>query len=142
MIYFIRNEATEQIKIGFTAGNGEDRRRDLQTGCPGELVLLWEIEGSRQEEAAWHERFAGARERGEWFRPVPELLLEIMKAKALYLEAENTRLLELERAQSDQIFMLQNAVDCLKRDIYFKGDKFTKDGVYRFIPHEKEKGTS
>ena len=71
MIYFIRDEATQHIKIGFTAGDGEDRLRDLQTGCPGQLVLLLQIDGSKQDETAWHDRFADARLRdpGEWFKP-------------------------------------------------------------------------
>lgn len=104
MIYFIRDEETQFVKIGFTAGDGEDRLRDLQTGCPGELVLLLQMEGSQQEETAWHERFAGARERGEWFRPVPELLLAITEAKVSQLEAENARLqatLDAERERLD-----------------------------------------
>ena len=99
MIYFIRDEATQFIKIGVTVGDVEDRRRTLQTGCPGNLVVLFQMEGSEQDEATWHERFANVRDRGEWFRPVPELLLAIMEAKVLHLEAENTRLLELLAAE-------------------------------------------
>ena len=92
MIYFIRDEATRLIKIGFTAGDGEERRRELQTGCPGKLVLLLQMEGSKQEETAWHERFADDRDRGEWFRPETELLLAITEAKVSQLETENARL--------------------------------------------------
>jgi hypothetical protein len=94
MVYFIRDEATQFIKIGFTAGDGEDRLRDLQTGCPGRMVLLIQREGSKQEEAALHKRFADARVRsdGEWFRPVPELLLAIMEEKVSQLEAQNAQL--------------------------------------------------
>jgi hypothetical protein len=92
MIYFGRDEATKLIKIGFTTGEGEDRLRDLQTGCPGPLVLLLQMEGLKQDETAWHERFASVRERGEWFRPAPELLLAITEAKVSQLEAENARL--------------------------------------------------
>jgi len=92
MVYFARDEATKLIKIGFTSRDGEDRLQDIQTGCPGKLVLLLQVEGTKQDEAAWHQRFAGARERGEWFRPVPELLLVITEAKLSQLEADNTRL--------------------------------------------------
>src|SRR5262245_20648337 len=106
MIYFIRDEATQYIKIGFTAGDSEDRLSDLQTGCPGRLVLLLEMEGSKQLETAWHERFAGARERGEWFRPVPELLQAIDDVKASIEEKaseENVRriLQKLQREQEE-----------------------------------------
>src|SRR5258708_4315485 len=113
MIYFIRDEATLFIKIGFTDGEVEARLQALQTGCPGVLVVLFHIEGSEQDETAWHERFANVRERGEWFRPVPELLLAIMEAKVSHLEAENARLLELTKAQSDKIFILENNEKCV-----------------------------
>jgi hypothetical protein len=105
MIYFIRDEATQHIKIGFTGSDGEDRLRDLQTGCPGQLVLLLQIEGSKQEETTWHDRFAEARLRdpGEWFKPVPELLLAIMEAKVLQLEAENARLRERLEAEYERL---------------------------------------
>src|SRR5262249_34508835 len=54
----------------------------------------------------WHERFADARERGEWFGPVPELLLAIMEAKVSQLEAENARLqasLDAERERAREV---------------------------------------
>jgi hypothetical protein len=136
MIYFIREEATQFIKIGYT-GDVDDRLATLQTGCPGSLVLLLQIEGSKPEETAWHERFADARARGEWFRPVPELLLAIMEAKGSQLDADNARLradLDAERAQRTvteaqlrQLVSVNNS----------KADRFTKDGVYRFIPRER-----
>ena len=107
MIYFICDEATQLIKIGFTAGDGEARLRDLQTGCPGKLVLLLEMEGSKQEETVWHERFADVRERGEWFSPVPELMLAIMEAKVLKLEAENARLRTDFQAESQRRAMIE-----------------------------------
>ena len=57
MIYFIRDEATQFIKIGY-ARDVENRLGTLQTACPGSLVLLLQMEGSKPEETAWHERFA------------------------------------------------------------------------------------
>ncbi|MBU4273065.1 MAG: GIY-YIG nuclease family protein [Planctomycetes bacterium] len=139
MIYFMRDEATQFIKIGVTINNAEDRRRTLQTGCPGNLTLLLEMEGSEQDETAWHERFASVRERGEWFRPVPELLLAIMEAKVMQLEAENSRLLELLAAEKDQTSTLKGQLRSLKTFAHSKADRFTEDGVYRFIPREKDK---
>ncbi|MBC8877195.1 MAG: GIY-YIG nuclease family protein [Planctomycetes bacterium] len=92
MIYFIRDEETGDIKIGLTASHPEGRRRACQTGNPRELVLLFQMEGSKQDEDALHERFADANVRGEWFKAVPELLLFIAEAKVSQLEAENARL--------------------------------------------------
>jgi hypothetical protein len=46
----------------------------LQTASPAPLVLLACMDGDRQAEARLHRRFASARVRGEWFRPVPALL--------------------------------------------------------------------
>src|SRR5262249_52827739 len=92
--YFIQDEATKLIKIGFTAGTGEGRLGGLQTGCPGKLVLVLEVPGEKQDETAWHQRFASARERGEWFRPVAELLLAIAEGKIAQLEEEKAQLQE------------------------------------------------
>jgi hypothetical protein len=103
MVYFGRDEATKLIKIGFTSREGEDRLQDIQTGCPGQLVLLLQIEGTKRDEAAWHKRFAGARERGEWFRPVPELLLAIAEGKVSQLEAENARLQARLHAENERL---------------------------------------
>src|SRR5437868_5471954 len=102
MIYFLRDEATQLVKIGFTSNTREARLRDMQTGCPGELVLVFEQEGSKADEGSWHARFAHARVRGEWFSPVPELLLAIMEAKVAYLEADNARLSKSLKASSNR----------------------------------------
>jgi len=103
MIYFTRDEATQFIKIGFTAGDGEGRMRTLQTGCPGTLVLLLEIEGSKQDEKAWHDRFAPAWVRGEWFQPVPELLLAIAEQRISQIEMEKDQLQERLNAERERL---------------------------------------
>ncbi len=45
MIYFIRNEETNKIKIGYSK-DPEERLRTLQTGSSGKLTLLLAIEGT------------------------------------------------------------------------------------------------
>jgi hypothetical protein len=75
MIYFIQEEATCHIKIGHTDGDPLDRLRALRTGSPSPLVLLGVLPGGFAEEQSLHRRFATARVQGEWFRPVPELIL-------------------------------------------------------------------
>lgn len=74
MIYFIQDEVTTHIKIGFTDHPPEDRVAQLQTGSPSKLVLLASCVGDRSTEDELHERFKDARVHGEWFRPVPALL--------------------------------------------------------------------
>lgn len=81
MIYFIQDTATFLIKIGFTDGPAEVRLRSLQTGCPGRLMLLATDYGTEETERNLHRQFAGAWDRGEWFRPVPALILTILAAR-------------------------------------------------------------
>lgn len=82
MIYYIQDEASGLIKIGFAEAGllkvSEEiamrRLRELQTGCPGKLHLLGYGLGDREEEQELHKTLAFARERGEWFRPVPVII--------------------------------------------------------------------
>jgi hypothetical protein len=77
MIYFIQDRLTLLIKIGYTAASPEQRMKELQTGTPGKLTLLLSIEGDLDDEKSYHRKFSGLRERGEWFRPEPELLAKL-----------------------------------------------------------------
>lgn len=79
MIYFIQDQTTLLIKIGYTGNDAEGRLKDFQTGCPSGLVLLLAIPGSKPWETQLHHQFAAYRERGEWFRPAPELLQFILE---------------------------------------------------------------
>ncbi len=117
MIYFIRDEATQLIKIGKTKGTVTDRRRTFQTGCPGNLVVLLALEGYTPEETAWHERFAGARERGEWFRPVPELLLAIAEAKVSQLKVENAGLQATLDAERERLTVARGQLGSLSASL-------------------------
>lgn len=67
MIYFIQDSETGHIKIGHAA-DPERRLKQLQTGCPGKLILLCTVSGSKDDEAKIHKKFAHHRLRGEWFR--------------------------------------------------------------------------
>lgn len=62
--YVIAADGLGLVKIGIT-NNPEGRRRELQTGQPMDLHLLWSVQGSY--EVALHERFEQYRTRGEWF---------------------------------------------------------------------------
>ena len=67
-VYFIR-AANDRgpVKIGWSS-QPIGRLNDLQVSHGHELKILSVIEGTRVDEKALHERFAGFRQRGEWFR--------------------------------------------------------------------------
>lgn len=70
-VYFA--QADDRVKIGWSK-QVASRIAQLQTGCPSPLKLLGVIPGARGLERQLHERFAGLRLTGEWFRAAPELL--------------------------------------------------------------------
>lgn len=78
-VYFLQ-ERGGAIKIGFTESSVRDRVADLQSGNPRPLRVLAEIQGGREEEGRWHERFDHLRIGGEWFEAAPELLEAIEAA--------------------------------------------------------------
>jgi len=82
LVYFLQviyDDGTPgPIKIGCSC-QVRGRRCNIQTDNPHEVRLIATITGFRDVEAAWHERFAGAHRRGEWFDPVPELVLAIQE---------------------------------------------------------------
>lgn len=77
MIYFTQDSGNLHIKIGHTSRDAEARRSALQTGNSSPLVVLATMPGDEDDETRLHQRFASARVAGEWFRPVPELILLI-----------------------------------------------------------------
>lgn len=67
MIYFIQNESTKAIKIGYSV-DVQKRLSQLQTAAPDRLVLIGQIPGDISDERALHDRFREHHLRGEWFR--------------------------------------------------------------------------
>ncbi|GGQ98131.1 GIY-YIG nuclease family protein [Kitasatospora griseola] len=65
-VYMMTAAGSQLIKIG-VAKNPMQRLRELQTGSPGKLDVLWLIEGTPALEKALHGRLAAYRARGEWF---------------------------------------------------------------------------
>ena len=80
-VYFAQDVASGDIKIG-TSKNVRGRVSKLCIETRRSLVVLATVHGSYQTEREMHQRFANARIRGEWFRPVPELLAYIAEIKA------------------------------------------------------------
>jgi hypothetical protein len=72
-VYFVQESGTGAIKIG-VAKDVKARMASLGTGTPHVLTVLGVIDGDVVLEETLHEQFRHARIRGEWFRPVPELL--------------------------------------------------------------------
>lgn len=72
-VYFIRDESTGAVKIGY-ARDVERRRRSLQTGLPGKITTLRVLDGDLATESWLHVRFAHLHLRGEWFRYSDEML--------------------------------------------------------------------
>lgn len=75
-VYFLQEGGTGAIKIG-VAMDVRARVRGLTSGTPHQLVVLVAIDGDRSVERTTHRRFRQACIRGEWFRPIPELLAYI-----------------------------------------------------------------
>lgn len=66
-VYFIRNETTLAVKVGFTTGDPRIRLATFQTAHEHELRLFGWMPGSMELEAALHAEFSTQRIRGEWF---------------------------------------------------------------------------
>lgn len=71
-VYFAQSLNGGLIKIGF-AVDPVRRLKALATGSSEPLAFLGQTPGTRFTERKIHEQFAHLRERGEWFRPAPEL---------------------------------------------------------------------
>lgn len=74
LVYFIQASDTHRIKIGFTGGEVEKRRKTLQTSNAGVLTVLATLKGTVDYEKFLQKRFAAHRLNGEWFEPHPEIL--------------------------------------------------------------------
>lgn len=86
MIYFVRQDRTDLVKIGYTYSDPSRRLSDLQTGQADPLRLMGLADGDEVTERNWHARFASSRVRGEWFRLTPPLACSIALANPLLRE--------------------------------------------------------
>lgn len=107
MIYFIECCGPEHfLKIGVTGQEwdtrpsailAEERRLQLQMGCPYPLRILATMRGDQSAEKNLHERFAPFRVRGEWFKLEEPLLRFILSYATLTSDAERQKAMELSR---------------------------------------------
>lgn len=84
IVYFIQQDVTYAVKIGFTANlkSLAIRRHSLQTASPYALRIVHYLEGDVEVEQALHKRFERDRLIGEWFKPSVELAECIGEHKA------------------------------------------------------------
>lgn len=74
MIYFMQPVGGGPIKIGYSK-DVQFRKEQLESDYREELVLLATLEGDREQERQWHNRFSHLRiGRTEQFRPGEDLL--------------------------------------------------------------------
>lgn len=64
------------IKIGCSY-TLESRLATIRSSNPHKVRVLGVIDGYRDIETAWHERFVAAKRHGEWYNPTPELMIAI-----------------------------------------------------------------
>jgi len=74
-VYFIQEEESGNIMIGFSEKHPKGRLKDFQTGNSNKLTLLGYIEGTYKDESNLHKEFSKERIRkdNEWFKSSPRL---------------------------------------------------------------------
>ena len=67
-VYLIKNSEDDTYKIG-VAKDPNKRLRQLQTGCPYELLLIekYQTEHYNTIEKTFHRRYSYLKKEGEWF---------------------------------------------------------------------------
>lgn len=83
MIYFIQDQDSLYIKIGYTSSDTpEGRLRAFQTGNPSCMAVLATMPGEMSDEQELHARFREHKVAGEWFRPCMGIINLVSQAKA------------------------------------------------------------
>lgn len=72
IVYFALAEGTDRVKIGRT-NNIKRRLKDLQTGCPVPLKVIYELPGDNSLEKELHKRFSHLWIDYEWFQFAEEM---------------------------------------------------------------------
>jgi integrase len=73
MIYFIQDDLTKHVKIGYTKKSVYSRFHNMQVSTPHKLSILLAMPGNIHEERRLHERFKQDKIRGEWYTLTPNL---------------------------------------------------------------------
>lgn len=94
-VYFIQESSVGAIKIGVSK-HPKKRAKELQDHSLYVITLLATVDGGYSVEFRLHQLFAHAYIRGEWFRPVEELLE--------YIEKEGEPIAVTDKRERDKIF--------------------------------------
>lgn len=87
MIYIIKAQETNLVKIGFTKFKDINKRIDnLSTGCPFIIDILLFIEGTLEDERLLHNRFKHLHYNKEWFKYEDELKNYVENSQHLHIK--------------------------------------------------------
>ena len=113
-IYFIQEEETGRIKIGFSEKHPKGRLQDFQTGNSNKLNLIGYIEGTYEDETILHQEFSEERIRkdNEWFKSSPRLTAKIKELMEASLDDKKKGIEVLNR---ETIILEVSGIDSLKK---------------------------
>jgi hypothetical protein len=80
-LYFVQCQTTKRVKIGISS-DPVDRMKQMQQGCPTQLVILHKIKTRSGLEEILHAQFTKHRLHGEWFEFTDEIREYVEKRKA------------------------------------------------------------
>jgi hypothetical protein len=102
-VYFIQEEESGNIKIGFSEKHPKGRLKDFQTGNSNKLTLVGYIEGTYKDESNLHKEFSKERIRkgNEWFESSPRLKERIKELLEESLEDKKDRIEVLKQENKD-----------------------------------------
>jgi hypothetical protein len=66
-VYVLFDHSVRAYKIGFTTRTAKRRLREMRTGHPGAIDIVWQGAGTPADEAALHALLAPSWLSGEWF---------------------------------------------------------------------------
>ena len=101
-VYFIQEEESGNIKIGFSEKHPKGRLKDFQTGNSNKLILLGYIEGTYEDESNLHREFYEERGNGEWFEPSPRLNDRIKELLEESLEDKKSEIEDLNQVNEEE----------------------------------------
>lgn len=113
--------AGDRIKIGYAATGSAVARRftAIQASSPVPVDLLAAVEGTREDERAWHTRWRALRQHSEWFESTPELLRAIGEVEAVDVPQSDTARLSF-RCPPSLVTAVDNVRGSTPRERYLR----------------------